>query len=256
MSIPASKPTANHRPPAWVILVTVAWLALIAGAAWWKWDSLCQMGLNELGDFAAGAAAPLAFFWLIAGYFQQGIELRQNTEALRLQAEELARSVEQQKALATVAAEQATVAKKAWEEQRRELERSHQPRLALAKEFMKGDRAGNLVLFDIEIKNLGSPLFEGEFHFDRVATGPTPRMSGDTYGRFVIPAAGSAHFRFVTDINDPEDSHATLHYLDGMGERQEMHLALHRYDTNKLKALLLHWVEVHAAELELGDCDI
>jgi hypothetical protein len=44
---------------------------------------------NELGDFAAGFFAPLAFMWLIFGYFLQktqldiqGQELKQNTEAL------------------------------------------------------------------------------------------------------------------------------------------------------------------------------
>ena len=45
---------------------------------------------NELGDFLAGASAPLAFLWLVLGYFQQGEELRQNTQALTLQTEEMA----------------------------------------------------------------------------------------------------------------------------------------------------------------------
>ena len=45
--------------------------------------------LNEFGDFIAGAFAPLAFLWLVLGYYQQGKELQQNTEALRLQADEL-----------------------------------------------------------------------------------------------------------------------------------------------------------------------
>lgn len=54
------------------------------------------MAPNELGDALAGAASALAFLWLVLGYLQQGDELRQNTDALRLQAKELKNSVEQQ----------------------------------------------------------------------------------------------------------------------------------------------------------------
>lgn len=62
--------------------------------------------LNELGDFLAGAFGPLAILWLVLGYFQQGIELRQNSDALHLQAEELKNSVAQQKQLVEVARDQ------------------------------------------------------------------------------------------------------------------------------------------------------
>jgi len=45
------------------------------------------------GVFFAGAFAPLALFWLVAGYWQQGMELKQNTAALVLQQKELAEQV-------------------------------------------------------------------------------------------------------------------------------------------------------------------
>ena len=35
-----------------------------------------DMSLNELGDYLAGAFSPLAFLWLIYGYFMQNIELK------------------------------------------------------------------------------------------------------------------------------------------------------------------------------------
>ncbi len=41
---------------------------------------VCQIELNALGDFLAGIFAPVAFFWLILGYVQQGKRLDQNTE--------------------------------------------------------------------------------------------------------------------------------------------------------------------------------
>ena len=54
-----------------------------------------EMDLNEWGDFLAGAFAPLAFFWLVIGYFQHGKELRLNTKALKTQEEELRRQVKE-----------------------------------------------------------------------------------------------------------------------------------------------------------------
>lgn len=54
------------------------------------------MPLNELGDFFAGVFSPLAFLFLYLGYKQQGKELKQNTEALKLQAQELSNLVKEQ----------------------------------------------------------------------------------------------------------------------------------------------------------------
>jgi len=62
-----------------------------------------EMKPNEWGDFLAGTFAPLAFMWLVFGYKQQGEELKQNTIALRLQADELKNNVEQQKILVAAA---------------------------------------------------------------------------------------------------------------------------------------------------------
>ncbi|WP_149931189.1 hypothetical protein [Acinetobacter soli] len=69
-------------------------------------DEISNLKLNEIGDYLAGVFAPLAFLWLVFGYYQQGQELKQNTEALRLQAEELKNSVEQQILLNTLRIEE------------------------------------------------------------------------------------------------------------------------------------------------------
>ncbi len=68
---------------------------------------LSGLELNEIGDFLAGFAAPLAFIWLIAGYVQQGLELEQNTAALKSQQQELKEQVEATKVLASQADRQA-----------------------------------------------------------------------------------------------------------------------------------------------------
>lgn len=73
----------------WGAFFTVAYLALMG---WWlsvNWIAFLCLKLNELGDFLAGTFGPIAFLWLVLGFLQQGRELR-------LQAEELRNSVQQQ----------------------------------------------------------------------------------------------------------------------------------------------------------------
>ncbi|MDB5890080.1 MAG: hypothetical protein JWP47_911 [Polaromonas sp.] len=77
------------------ITLTVLWVTVIVLFLWFCRDNW-PTKMNEWGDFIAGVSAPVAFFWLVLGYFQQGQELRLSTKALRLQAEELKRSVEHQ----------------------------------------------------------------------------------------------------------------------------------------------------------------
>lgn len=51
--------------------------------------------LNEIGDFLAGAFAPLAFFWMVITILMQGKELKLQREELELQRMELAKTSEQ-----------------------------------------------------------------------------------------------------------------------------------------------------------------
>lgn len=98
----------------WV--ATSLWIILWTVFLYSDWTNAKNMGFNEWGDFFAGAFAPLAFLWLVIGYFQQGEELSQNTraleqqeEALKLQVEELRQSVEQQNKSATAQNRQAKI---------------------------------------------------------------------------------------------------------------------------------------------------
>lgn len=73
----------------WVI--TVIWCVYIFIISK---DRPFPTNLNEIGDFYAGIFAPLAFFWLVRGFYQQSEGLKQNSEALRIQAQELTKSTE------------------------------------------------------------------------------------------------------------------------------------------------------------------
>lgn len=57
--------------------------------------------LNEMGDYFAGISSPLAFLWVVVGYYQsqqalimQAEELSQNTKALSAQVEEMKKTTE------------------------------------------------------------------------------------------------------------------------------------------------------------------
>lgn len=59
-----------------------------------------ELRLNELGDFLGGVSSPLAFLWLVLGFFQQSREIRLSSTALHLQAAEMKRSVDEHRKLA------------------------------------------------------------------------------------------------------------------------------------------------------------
>lgn len=64
-----------------------------------RYSTFVTMDLNTVGDFLAGAFSPLAFFWLVLGFIQQGRELNISSKALQAQADELKHSVDQHKDL-------------------------------------------------------------------------------------------------------------------------------------------------------------
>ena len=59
-----------------------------------------DLKLNELGDFLGGVSSPLAFLWLVLGFFQQSREIRLSNKALHLQAQEMRRSVDEHRRIA------------------------------------------------------------------------------------------------------------------------------------------------------------
>jgi len=77
--------------------LTLGWLALGFAyiSATTGWAGFARLPAEELGSFLEGAFAPLAFLWLVIGYFLQQKELEQNTDALRAQLRQVERSAEQ-----------------------------------------------------------------------------------------------------------------------------------------------------------------
>ena len=79
------------------LVLTLAWLML--GYFYIRitvgWNAFTVLPADELGNFLEGAFAPLAFLWLVIGYFIQQRELERNTEALSSQLQQIERSAEQ-----------------------------------------------------------------------------------------------------------------------------------------------------------------
>ncbi|PCJ69877.1 MAG: hypothetical protein COA62_10265 [Rhodobiaceae bacterium] len=88
--MPKAKETEKHASALTKLgwLLTGIWMLIFVVLVALRWSQFIELDLNELGDFLAGWFAPLAFGWLVLGFYQQGAELR-------LQAIELKNSVQQ-----------------------------------------------------------------------------------------------------------------------------------------------------------------
>ncbi len=131
------------------IVVTVGYLVFV----WWlvgeRVDSLQTMALNEVGDFLAGVFGPLAILWLVLGFFQQGVELRQGTEALKMQAKELRASVQQQSAMVDVSKEQLRTAIDAAQYEKQLNERNCEPHTDFKFKYMVVKGPKNIATFSL-----------------------------------------------------------------------------------------------------------
>lgn len=113
ISQPIPQPVSVEPPPAAVAfrqrlsnLDWRTWLGMALTFAWLLlgyfyirrtvgWSAFTSLPVDDLGNFLEGAFAPLAFLWLVIGFFIQQRELQQNTEALQSQLKEIERSAEQ-----------------------------------------------------------------------------------------------------------------------------------------------------------------
>lgn len=109
------------------LCATAAYLAALATYMVVYQKGMSSMPPYEFGEFLAGAFSPLAFFWLVLGFFQQGEELRYSADALWLQGEELRHSVQQQRRLVSAQEAQLTFDRDVLEFDRTEMRRQAKP---------------------------------------------------------------------------------------------------------------------------------
>lgn len=89
----------RERPGRWVLSVLSLLYIFVLPEVFGRDDIFTfinnrEKGLNEVGDFLAGFFTPLAFLWLVYGYFLQSRELGLQRQELALQREKLGEQVE------------------------------------------------------------------------------------------------------------------------------------------------------------------
>lgn len=210
-------------------LATIVWIVLWGFLLYSDWCSATKMTFNEWGDFFAGASAPLAFLWLVIGYFQQGEELGQNTKALeqqeralQLQVDELKQSVEQQKEMVKVTQQDLDINRSNIERQYQKEKLMAQPQIRPAgggssnhqgfvRHTVKANNIGHLIN-RLEITLINNPEYlklVNTFH-DNWDYQAEKRLQFEVYGT-----------NRLTE-NDKFEMH--LRYVDGLGEESEQTL--------------------------------
>ena len=66
----------------WTVFLYLLFIFLYTLKFYFSEGKNVLLSSNELGDFLAGAFAPLAFFFLLLGYKQQSSEIQKNTQEL------------------------------------------------------------------------------------------------------------------------------------------------------------------------------
>lgn len=174
-----------------VSAIYLLWLAVLISP---KIGELSQLNLNEIGDFFAGVFGPLAFLWLVLGYFQQGDELKQGTKALLLQADELKRSVEQQSIMAAAANQQIDVQKEAVRLQQVEMDKALAPVFRFSNTSRSGGGApGANVETAFKVKNSGHEVAEVSIE----CMPPIGDFSGLKFERFAGGAEREQPLKFI-----------------------------------------------------------
>lgn len=140
---------------------TIIWVGIVGWVTFAKRAEFAGMPPNAIGDFLAGTVSPLALIWLVAGYLQQGKELRLNTEALRAQLTELSLYVASTAIIADSTKEQAAVAREAFNFEQQKSELAELARLGAHKRAIRPNIVAQIRYirngqFSIEIKNSGA----------------------------------------------------------------------------------------------------
>lgn len=194
------------------LVATGAYACLIGAYVFAHWDKMADLKPNELGDFLAGVLTFPAFLWLVIGYFQQGIELKQNTEALRLQVQELAHSVEHQAESARVAREQLRQETDAREMEREQQIRESQPDLRPDLKCTPGIDSCD---YTLTLTNYGTDIYDVEFHGDPAL----PRMEAKPEVLAIVRRSATVEMRWEDNFPWEGPFVLVVTYTTSIGKR-------------------------------------
>lgn len=172
----------------WAIGVTVIWLGGVAAYVFCNWCKFLKMDPNAIGDFLAGTMSPLALFWLVAGYRQQGEELRLNTRALEAQLVELGEYVKSNQVIADSTKRQADISEQAFILNSSDAETKKNAAVDARNREIKPDisvmtKSRSSDAWDIAIKNSGADAEQFSFKSDHFSAFASDLLAGGRLNR-------------------------------------------------------------------------
>lgn len=203
----------------WGIVLSVVYLVIMATYSVVEWQDLLKLDGNEFGDLLAGVFSPLAFLWLVLGFFQQGQELRASVQALELQGRELQHSVEQQRQLVEVTREQLNFQSQALTHEQFELDRASQPRLELTCGGNSGVSDSGARRYAFRLDNFGRPATNV-----RVVEGDGKL----TYRATLLDTGGNLNFKIELPMRGEARKFLLVSYVDvrGLERSQSFHVSI------------------------------
>lgn len=200
---------------------------------------ILMLAPNEIGDFLAGIFGPLAILWLILGFFQQSIELKQNTKALELQAKELGNSVEQHREMVLITKQQLDVVRKQFETELEALrhEQKIQKQAALPRFVIHPSSVSQYgrkhIVYATVIENMGN------FATDVSFVSSSERVSVSPLGLSSFPHGTKQKFQWR--VEEPEENKCWLmiRYKDALGAYGEQVFYFVKSETNAFTGMLV-----------------
>ena len=198
------------------VALTIIWIVGALVFLTVRSGEVAVMSPNEWGDFFAGVFSPIALLWLVLGYFQQGKELR-------LQVEELRRSVEQQKELASATKYEVELSRLFHEHQMEKEDRDAQPRFVVTP---LGCSAHPPSIMWFEITNRGAHITDLCVSSD----------TGHCLPRFLPTMEHGGRVKF--EVKDMKDGYQAvminISYIDSAGKEkaQDIHFVYIEEDEN------------------------
>ncbi len=211
------------------VITTLIYIIFISWLIGDRFSQLNTMPLNEIGDFCAGAFGPITFFWLILGFIMQTQELKQSSAALKLQADELKNSVEQQKEMVRLSSSKFD--RELEIEKLREKERvvAAQPifDLVSANSF---SNVGGVVKHGFKLMNSGSRVTDVS-----ISVPSKYRVIQSQYNIWDYKVSNSLELAF-SNTNQTEELVLTFSYIDGHRNKQteEYNMTVECVGTNKM----------------------
>jgi hypothetical protein len=192
------------------IVITLLYLSVVIVWCVWRWPELAEADANKMGTFLSGVFSPIAFLWLVLGYFQQGEELRQNTKVLELQAEELKNSVRHQGDLVDVTRNQLLADISRVEEEQRRQTQAAKPKFRFSSGG--GSSGGGRIEARIVGKNVGNTAVDVVLSFEPSVVGFSPTT--------VVSWSRGEEKNFVWTLsndNVPDSVSMTVSFVDAAG---------------------------------------